>query len=258
MKKIPWTQEDIIIAYALYCVTPLNKIRTNNPIIQKAAEKIGHSVSSLTMRMLNFMSVDPDSDKTGCAHVAKADKEIFENFKHDWFTLSCKAEEYLGFELFYNNDSTTPLSEKLPINGSKPISSLDERNRTNKERNIFRTEIIAAYDGKCCITGVNIPELLIASHIKDFSKSPDFQRIAPTNGLLMNTFHDSLFDKGFITVLPDYTIKLSGTLKKRSDINNEFNKRWIFGIENTKINLPPRFQPDKQCLEWHNKYKFRE
>jgi hypothetical protein len=37
-----WSREDIIIAYALYCVTPLGKINPSNKVIQQVAEIIPH------------------------------------------------------------------------------------------------------------------------------------------------------------------------------------------------------------------------
>lgn len=246
----PWTREEIIIAYALYCVTPLKKINIRNPLIRNAAEKINHSISSLVMRMRNFMAIDPDSKEKGCAHVAKTDITIFEEFRHDWYTLSLKAEEYLGFELFSDDGIFAPLR------GSKPISSITERSKVNKERAIFRDSVRATYECKCCITQIAIPELLIASHIRDYSKCAQNQRVEPTNGLLLNTFHDKLFDKGLITVLPDYTIKLSETLKNQASPNNEFAARWIYGIEGTTIDIPKRFKPDAEYLKWHNQEKF--
>lgn len=42
-----WSREDIIIAYALYCVTPLGKINPSNKVIQQVAEIIPHSVASI-------------------------------------------------------------------------------------------------------------------------------------------------------------------------------------------------------------------
>lgn len=44
-----WSREDIIIAYALYCVTPLGKINPSNKVIQQVAEIIPHSVVSTNL-----------------------------------------------------------------------------------------------------------------------------------------------------------------------------------------------------------------
>ena len=54
-----WSREDIVVAFALYCVTPLNKINPSNKVIQQVAEIIPHSVASIVMRMRNFQFIDP-------------------------------------------------------------------------------------------------------------------------------------------------------------------------------------------------------
>lgn len=50
-ERVAWSREDIIVAYALYCITPLNDIRPSNKLIQQVACGFSHSVSSLVMRM---------------------------------------------------------------------------------------------------------------------------------------------------------------------------------------------------------------
>ena len=83
-ERVAWSREDIIIAYALYCITPLNQIRPSNKLIQQVAEKFAHSTSSLVMRMQNFAAIDPNSKVKGATHAAKLDRAIFDEFKHDW------------------------------------------------------------------------------------------------------------------------------------------------------------------------------
>lgn len=90
-----WSREDIIIAYALYCVTPLGKINPSNKVIQQVAEIIPHSVASIVMRMRNFRYIDPKVS-SGLKNVAKADRMIYEEFKHDWGSLSLEAETLTG------------------------------------------------------------------------------------------------------------------------------------------------------------------
>ena len=94
-----WSREDIIIAYALYCVTPLGKINPSNKVIQQVAEIIPHSVASIVMRMQNFRYIDPKVS-SGLKNVAKADRMIYEEFKHDWGSLSLEAETLTGLAIF--------------------------------------------------------------------------------------------------------------------------------------------------------------
>lgn len=67
-----WSREDIVVAFALYCVTPLSKINPSNKVIQQVAEIIPHSVASIVMRMRNFQFIDPKVS-SGLKNVAKAD-----------------------------------------------------------------------------------------------------------------------------------------------------------------------------------------
>ena len=67
----------------LYCVTPLGKINPSNKVIQQVTEIIPHSVASIVMRMRNFRYIDPKRFLQGSKNVAKADRMIYEEFKHD-------------------------------------------------------------------------------------------------------------------------------------------------------------------------------
>ena len=244
-ERVAWSREDIIIAYALYCITPLNQIRLSNKLIQQVAEKFAHSTSSLVMRMQNFAAVDPNSKVKGATHVAKLDRAIFDEFKHDWGALSIQAENLTGLALFDAN----------PLNGAKPLSTLTDKNRVSRERHFFRASVFASYENTCCISGMSIPAMLVASHIKPFrSCRTASERTDPENGLLLNTFYDKAFDQGLITVLPDYTIRCSTQVKAQRD---EFTHRWLISLEGERIALPERFFPNRDCLSYHNDVIFK-
>jgi hypothetical protein len=61
----------------------------------------------------------------------------------------------------------------------------------------FRVDLVAAW-GKgetCVLTGLHIPEMLIASHIKPWRDSSNAERLDPMNGLLLAAHADKLFDR---------------------------------------------------------------
>lgn len=126
-----WSREDIIIAYALYCVTPLGKINPSNKVIQQVAEIISHSVASIVMRMRNFRYIDPKVS-SGLKNVAKADRMIYEEFKHDWGSLSLEAETLTGLAIF----------DSSPLQGAKPLSSLTNHGRVSRERHFFKQAVL--------------------------------------------------------------------------------------------------------------------
>lgn len=247
MGKI-WSREDIIVAYALYCITPLKDIRLKNKVIQQIAQKRGLSPSSLVLRMQNFRYLDPAVNKekqTGLGHVAKKDKEIFSEFKNDWGNLSASAEKITKLNLF----------DSAPDKGARPISSLTEKNKVSRERAFFRKSVLAAYENQCCISGLSISNLLTASHIKPYNKCrASSERTNPENGLCLNSFYDKAFDFGLFTVGPNYIIHVSQIVKNTKD---DFTQTWLTRLEGTTILKPVRFQPDKEYLQYHNDVVFR-
>jgi putative restriction endonuclease len=64
--------------------------------------------------------------------------------------------------------------------------------RVNQQ--FFRAVVLAAYDGKGCVTGLAVPELLVASHIVSWAEDPK-QRMNPRNGLCLNALHDRASDR---------------------------------------------------------------
>lgn len=206
-------------------------------------------IGSLVLRMRNFQFLDPGitgEGKKGMSHVAKMDKQIFEEFQNDWGNLGAMAEETVGLALF---DAT-------PEKGARPISSLTEKNKVSRERHFFRASVFASYENKCCITGLTLPALLVASHIKPYSKCrTSSNRTDPHNGLLLNTLHDKAFDQGLITVTKNYQIRVSQKIKDYAA--DDFTKTCLVGLEGQKIILPRNFLPDPQCLEYHNDIIFK-
>ena len=63
----------------------------------------------------------------------------------------------------------------------------------------FRKSLFEKYHGRCLITGINHPNLLIASHIKPWAVSSNKERLSVDNGLLLSATYDRLFDSGLIT-----------------------------------------------------------
>ena len=71
-------------------------------------------------------------------------------------------------------------------------------------QDIFRRGLFEYWDGRCAITGLGVPELLRASHIKPWSDcDTDAERLDVFNGLLLAAHLDAAFDAGFITIAED-------------------------------------------------------
>ena len=250
-KGKPWTREDVIIAYALYCVIPFSKVNNSNQTIKDAAAIMERSPASLKMRICNLAALDPDflaTGRAGLASVANLDREVYAEFSSDWQRLSSTAEELLGLPIF---DIAEPIYNGPDKRRRKTYAEISDK----QARRFFRKSVIAAYEGRCCISGMTIPQMLIASHIKPYAVSDiQTERANPANGLLLNAFSDRAFDQGLMTVLPDLTILISDQVKEV--YTDERTREWLYAIEGTKIKRPARFAPNRDLLAYHNEYVF--
>lgn len=63
----------------------------------------------------------------------------------------------------------------------------------------FRREVLAYWQNTCPITGVDLPELLTASHIYPWELSSPQEKVDVFNGLALSPAIDRLFDRGVIS-----------------------------------------------------------
>ncbi|MXX40146.1 MAG: HNH endonuclease, partial [Gemmatimonadetes bacterium] len=88
--------------------------------------------------------------------------------------------------------------------------------KTRIGQNFFRKAVLSAYNYRCCITGLSIPKLLVASHIVPWHID-SANRLNPRNGLALSVLHDKAFDLGMITINEDMTVRVS---KKEFRVSN--------------------------------------
>ncbi len=80
-------------------------------------------------------------------------------------------------------------------------------------QDVFREGLLEFWDGRCAISGLAVPELLRASHVKAWAACEhDEERLDVYNGLLLAAHLDAAFDSGLITVEDDGRVLVSATL----------------------------------------------
>lgn len=78
---------------------------------------------------------------------------------------------------------------------------------------LFRAALLDYWQGRCCATGLDVAELLRASHIKPWAScETDDERLDVFNGLLLSPNLDALFDAGLMTVGTDGQMLLSSLI----------------------------------------------
>ncbi len=246
-----WTREEHILAFNLYCKIPFGKIHMRNPKIIELAELLGRSVGAVSYKLANFARLDPALQSRGIrgmAHGAKGEQAVWQEFAANGEQLAYESEKLLA------GRTGTSLAQLAEIDESElPAEGLDRERlvKTRVNQHFFRAAVLASYDFRCCVTGLAIPPLLVASHIVPWSLDAK-NRMNPRNGLCLNALHDRAFDRGLMTISADFKVKISDSLKATSKVDEE-PLSWLRRFNGATLALPKKFPPDAALLASHRK-----
>ena len=129
-------------------------------------------------------------------------------------------------------------------NGKEKIAAVKVR----VNQGVFRKMVLANFGEKCCVTGLNIPAVLQASHISSWDKDAA-NRLNPENGLCLSATYHEAFDAHLITFDEHYCLVVSKAIKDHytsAVVKSYFTKR-----EGKKIIMPVRFLPSQTLLDKH-------
>ncbi|MCK9196311.1 MAG: HNH endonuclease [Syntrophales bacterium] len=251
IERKPWTRAELILAINLYCKTPFGKIHVRNPDIIELASKLERTSGSVSYKLANFASIDPSLDRKGASNVSKLDKEVWAEFFDNWDDMAYQSEAQMAK---LNKKSLKDLESFAEEDVFEEGQSRESIVKVRIKQEFFRKMILSAYDNTCCITGISISELLIASHIVPWSTDTK-NRLNPRNGLCLNALHDRAFDKGLISISGDLRIVVSPLIYQQE--SKRHNLEFITDYVNKEIRLPSRFLPDQNLLEYHRQNIFR-
>jgi putative restriction endonuclease len=215
--RIIWTKEELILTLNLYLKIPLKKISKSNSEVKNLAEILGRTPSAIALRLANFVHVDPfhiDRGIKGMSNGFNQVKPIWDEFIKDREELIFLSEQILA-----QKENTTIekkfddiLFDTKDLKGQDIIRAI----KTRVNQSVFREMVLSNYNSKCAITGLDIPELLLASHIMPWSKNEE-HRLNPENGICLSALYDKAFDKGLIGINTNHEIIFSDSLKKKKE-----------------------------------------
>lgn len=254
-KTVRWTKEQVKLAFHLYCQLPYGRIHGRNPEIIALAKVLGRTSDAVAMKMLNIASLDPAITNTGRAGLGNAsvlDREVWNEFHTDWERLTVECQ-LLRQQL----DQNVMLQDLDMENDELFLEDFTGETRqvltTQRiKQHFFRRAVLSSYRGRCCMSGLSEPRLLIASHIVPWSKDKA-NRLNPSNGLCLSAIHDRAFDKGLITLTDDFKIIVSEELKRK---NEPFVIDVLLPLHGHTIEPPERFAPQTEFIAWHRNELF--
>lgn len=240
-------------AFEIYCCRlNFGSFHSRNPEIVRFASAIGRTPSALAMKLSNIASLDPlivSSGRVGLKSASSADRAMWEEMSQDWDNFSLQLKENLDAIGL----SDEPPADNVIDGPLEPAPTGWDRTVTTTARvgqAFFRAAVLSAYNQTCCITGLSITRLLVASHIVPWSHDP-VNRVNPRNGLSLSALHDRAFDSGLLTINDDMTVRVSPSYPE-----DLFFSGSVASYHGKPIRLPEKFAPDPDFLAYHRENIF--
>jgi HNH endonuclease len=249
-----WSRNETVLALDLYCRVPFGRCDRKTSEVIALAEQLGRTPSAVAMKLVNLASLDPQHQHrgvVGLTHGSKMDREVWETAHADW-------DGFLD-ETIASKSMISPMVDEQPVETVVPLDETVPHDTAGATRettvharvgqSFFREMILAGYRNRCCVTGIDNPELLVASHIVPWADDAA-NRLNPRNGLCLSAIYDRAFDRGLLTITPDYEMHFAPRLVERfhaAPYDHFFGR-----YHGTRIELPERWHPDSTFLMRHN------
>ena len=254
MARRDWTHDETLMAWALYMALPAKEIDDKGHDVRLLAEALGRTPDAVALKAWNIAAHDERrlaKGKVGMQHGSRLDREVWVEYDARGDALLTEAMDLLDDAL--DRELVSPglraVSVRVPAGTERQALVAQRVNQS-----YFRNRLLENYGGRCCLTGLSVASLLVASHIKPWAASdPATERLAPDNGLLLNALHDRAFDQGLITLDRELRVVVSPTVPH----GDEAAERALWGLAGRSIELPRAFAPRREFVEYHNDVVFR-
>lgn len=170
MSTTRWARNQLLKVLSLYCQIPFGSMHHRNPMVVALAKEINRSPSAVALKLVNFASLDPDlRDRgvSGMSNVSRLDREIWTEFYGNWQALAENSTD----TQYSVDESIKPHKQAAEFGPPSKLTEILELRKVRRYQSFFRASVLAAYCGRCCITGITSPPLLRASHIIPWAKN---------------------------------------------------------------------------------------
>ncbi len=250
MAKFPnWTREELILAFNLYLKLPFGKMHKGNANVIRLANILGRRTpDSVAMRLTNFASVAPYHQQRGVKGMDGGYRQvrpIWDEFINNQEELVFESERILAG---YQHKTVEEAYPDVVFDLAGLKGEVKERLvKTRVNQSVFRQMILKTYESRCAISGINLPELLVAGHIVPWADD-EHNRLNPENGICLSNLYDRAYEKGLICIDTDYKLLISKRLKVET--SKEVYQRFFGDFEHKTIRLPKTYQPKRTFLEF--------
>ena len=151
------------------------------------------------------------------------------------------------------NEQAIGKVERLLVDRGMDFASREGKDRicsakARVNQDFFRGLILDEYRMQCCVSGLNVPCVLRASHIVGWAED-ETNRLNPANGLCLSATYDAAFDRHLISLDEDCRLIFSPLLAEFYG-NQAFQSQFKV-FEGLPISMPKRYRPNPDFLEKH-------
>lgn len=240
----------MILVLNLYLKMPFGKMHKGNPDIIRMARLIGRTPDAVAYRLVNYAACDPllkQRGISGMTHGGKKCEETWAEFIEDREQLLFESERILAkYEGLSIEQKFSASLKDIPrdIAGETKVRQV----RTRVNQNVFRQIVLANYDGRCALTGIDLPELLVASHVIPWSENKK-ERLNSENGICLSSLYDKAFDQGLIGF--DHTAKVIFSTRLSNNIGKDYYEKYFKPIHGASLADAKKYAVNPTFLEWH-------
>ena len=250
MTKSPnWTREELILAFNLYLKLFFGQMHKGNAEVKKLAAILGRRTpDSVAMRLTNFASVDPYHQQRGIKGMLggyNQVKPIWDEFVNNQEDLVFESERILAE---YQGKTIEEIHPEIEFDLKNLKGEVKERLvKTRVNQSVFRQMILKTYSNQCAISGIDLPELLVAGHIVPWANDEN-NRLNPQNGICLSNLYDRAYEKGLICIDLDYKVLISKQLREYT--TKSYYQEYFGKYDGKCITLPRQYQPYKGFLQF--------
>jgi putative restriction endonuclease len=211
-------------------------------VIQSYCMEEGHK--PLTILIVNA------SGKPGTGFIAHDIENFQEGLEEVWSFDWKSIDNPFGFASSGESaDSLIKLLTSEPQNSSDVYSLIKSR---GIKQTLFRDALVKIYSQKCAFTEISFLEGLEACHIVPWSISSNNEKLDVRNGILLNSFHHKLFDKGLMTIDCNHTIVYSDP--DESSEHSEIESFLTSNLHGKRMRLPFKIanRPHEKYIAKHH------
>jgi len=221
--------------------------------LQKLYQKVREETRRFSESAWRLPGHPPSYLKDGyCSAALRAYQNFLLEYEHAESLLQL-FKDHQGPE----GELSAKLNKEIPVSDSliEQISEMEGLDRVVEARarinqKIFRKILLHIYQNACCVTELDVPAVLRASHIIPWGESRE-SRMDPRNGLCLSATYDAAFDRRLISFDDDYRLIVSRDIT--DFYSSETAKRHFHDLSGTQIKLPQKYRPSQEYLAEHRK-----